>query len=427
MSLIHGASWVMLIRVAGAGLTFLSQAMLARWLGAFEFGVFAYAWVWVTIIGFVAPLGISGAVVKFLPDYVTRGKWRRARGLIRFSRTTVLLSGLASGALFALTILLLGEQVPAHYRLPLYLAAATMPVMALIDLHQELSRSFGWMRLAYFPTYVLRPAALLALVGVLVYSSATITATSASAAALVACLVTLGAQAATFRRRLTPDLSTNRATYHTRHWLQAAFPFLFIEAAYLVLENTDVIMLGYFTEPENVAIYYAVIRISSLLGFIAFAVSALAAPRFSTLSAQGKTAEMQRYYRQSIHLTLWPSIALGALLLAFGESILAFFGPQFTAGYPALAILVGAILIEAAFGPVSFLLSMTGHQAATARTIGYTAAINIILNAILIPQWGLIGAATATALSIILRTIWFVVLARHRLGISASPIMATAP
>jgi len=424
MSLIHGISWVMLIRIAGAGLTYLSHVMLARWMGAFEFGIFAYAWVWVTIIGYIAPLGISGAVVKFLPDYLARGKWRRARGLISFSRIAVALSGLVIGTAFGLTIFLLGDLVPTHYRLPLYLAAATMPLMGLIDLHQELSRSFDWMRQAYFPTYVLRPAMLLLLVGIIVYRGIPTTASSASTAALIACLATLGAQFALFRGKVGSEFSADRATYHARHWLRAAFPFLFIEAAYLVLENTDIVMLGYFTPPDDIAIYYAVIRTSGLLGFIAFAVSALAAPRFSTLHAQEKTAELRAFYHQSIHLTLWPSLALGALLLLFGEPILAFFGPQFSSGYPALTILVTAMLFEAAFGPVSFLLSMTGHQAATARAIGYTAVANIVLNAILIPQWGLLGAATATALSIMLRTIWFTVLARSRLGVGLIPLLS---
>ena len=414
MSLVRGVSWVMVIRVAGAVLTYLSHVVLARWLGVEAFGIFAYAWVWVTIIGFVAPIGISGAVVKFLPDYVARRKWPRAHGLIHFSRIAVLTSGILTGGLFAAAIFLLGGSVPEHYRVPLYLAALAIPLIGLIDLFQELSRSFDWMRLAYFPNYVLRPGALLLLVGVIVATGAETTATTAMLAALTATLITLTLQLILFRRRLPEVLPpAARRFRHGRHWVQAAFPFLFIEASYLVLENTDVIMLGYFMAPEDVALYYAVIRTTSLIGFITFAVSALAAPRFATLHAKQQFAELRAFYHHTIHLTFWPSLVVGVVLLLSGNLILSAFGTAFTDGYPLLVLLVVAILFEAAFGPVAFLLNMTGQQIAAEQAIMAVAVLNIVFNALLIPVWGLSGATAATALSIVLRTILFVALSRR--------------
>ena len=56
---VRGAGLVMGIRIAGAAIALLSQVLLARWMGAFEYGIFAYVWVWVIILGIIAPMGLK--------------------------------------------------------------------------------------------------------------------------------------------------------------------------------------------------------------------------------------------------------------------------------------------------------------------------------------------------------------------------------
>ena len=65
----RGAMFAFAIRVAGAGLVYLSQALLARWMGSFEYGIFVFVTVWVMILGGLAPLGLSATVIRFIPEY----------------------------------------------------------------------------------------------------------------------------------------------------------------------------------------------------------------------------------------------------------------------------------------------------------------------------------------------------------------------
>ena len=100
--------------------------------------------------------------------------------------------------------------------------------------------------------------------------------------------------------------------------------------------------------------------------------------------------------------------------------MLGLFGPEFTRGYWALAILTVGQLVNASVGSVGFLMSMTGHQREAARVFAGAAVLNVVLNASLIPLWGINGAAIATATTTI---IWNVALALYvwrRLGVRAT-------
>src|SRR5689334_25248948 len=82
----RGALAAFIIRIASAGIAFLSQIVLARWLGAFEFGLFSYAWIWVTVLGTISTLGFAVSVARCLPEYASRGETARIRGFLTFGR-----------------------------------------------------------------------------------------------------------------------------------------------------------------------------------------------------------------------------------------------------------------------------------------------------------------------------------------------------
>ena len=95
------------------------------------------------------------------------------------------------------------------------------------------------------------------------------------------------------------------------------------------------------------------------------------------------------------------TVAMALLVLALGQPMLVLFGPEFTAGYPLLFLLVLGVVARAAVGPCESLLTMSGNQNICAFVYALTLALNVALSMLLIPSLGLWGAATATALSMI--------------------------
>lgn len=418
-AVIKGAASVMTIRIVGAGIAYSLQVLLAQWLGASEYGIFAYAWVWMTILGYLAPLGMNASVVRFIPDYLSRQRWWRVKGVVYRSRRIVLFSALGFAVIGVSGVFLGRELIPAYYIYPLYIAFSCVPLFALTNLHEGIARSFGWVSLAYIPTYIVRPAIFVVALAVFFYSGVPLNGTIVLILALISFVLILFGQTLLLGRYLPTKVQTARPTYHSLYWLRASFPFMLILTFQIILTDTDMIMLGGFVEPDQVAIYFASVRTASLVLFISFAVSALAVPKFASLHANGEKAELQRLVTGVVQWIFWPSLAFVIVLLIFGRPILSLFGPEFTDGYFVLAILMLAHLVRAATGPIDHLLNMTGNQGATAWVLACSGIINIFLNALLIPYFGLVGAAISTTVSIIISTVWLLILVKYRLGMNA--------
>ncbi len=421
-TLLRGAVLVMAVRVLGAALAYTSHVLLARWMGVFQFGLFIYAWIWVIVPAYLLPLGMSAAVVRFVPEYLTRAAPRRLRGVIAFSRRLTLASGLAYALLGTAVLRLLAPHLPAGHAPPLLLAVWCTPLFALMLLHEGLARSFDRVVLAFSPQYLWRPLGLLLLGGLLYSRGWPLDATLAMQLSILVCGVVLLGQMALFRHGLPATMRRARPVWQGRHWLRIAFPMLLVQGFDLLFLNTDLLVLGVFASPDQVGIYNAAVRTAGLISFVHYAVTSLAAQRFSALATRRDRARIERLLRTSVHLMFWPALAIAAALAMFGPTLLALFGPEFRAGYPTLLILIAGHLANAAVGPLSVLLNMTGHQAHNARIMGATALVNLALNLLLIPLWGIRGAALATVTAMLLTAALLARGVRRRFGFLALPL-----
>lgn len=416
---VRGAAMVMGIRIGGAAIALLSQVLLARWMGAFEYGIFAYVWVWVIILGILAPMGFGTSTLRFVPDYRVNGKWRRLAGILDASWRMVMVFGLIAMALGLAALAVFHNQIAPYYLLPLAVALVCVPAFALSDTLEGTARAFGWVNLAYLPAYIVRPLGIVVAGGIVYLALGELTGLAAVGGALVAALLTLAGQKLLLSRRIARTIPKAKPVHHTRHWIMASMPLVLAEGLYLVLLNSDIVLLGAFVDPDHVGIYFAATRIVNLITFIYFAVAALAVPKFAELHAKGDRACLQAFVHDIIQWIFWPTLAAAVFILLFGKFALGLFGQDFSAGYPLLAILMLGFLARASTGPIEYLLNMTGNQNVTAGAYGGAATLNIALNLVLIPRFGLEGAAAATAVSLVFASVWLFIAVRRRLGISA--------
>ncbi|HMM13532.1 MAG TPA: oligosaccharide flippase family protein [Parvibaculum sp.] len=416
---VRGAGLVMGIRIAGAAIALLSQVLLARWMGAFEYGIFAYVWVWVIILGIIAPMGFGTSTLRFVPDYRINAKWRRLAGILHDSWWIVLVLGLAFMVLGLAAIGILRNEIEGYYVLPLVLAMMCVPGFALTDTLEGTARAFGWVSLAYLPAYIIRPLGIVAVGALIHFMFGGLTGVAAVAGALAATLLTLAGQRFFLNRRIGAAIPRAKPIRHTRYWVAASLPLVLAEGLYLLLLNTDIVLLGYFVDPNEVGIYFAATRITNLVVFIYFAVAALAVPKFSELHAAGDRVGLQVFVHNIIQWIFWPTLAAAGFLLLIGEFALNLFGEGFDKGYPLLAVLMLGFVARASTGPVEYLLNMTGHQNLTAAVYGAAALLNIALNLVFVPRFGLMGAAAGTAASLVFASFCLFLIARRRLGITS--------
>ncbi|MFN7089511.1 MAG: lipopolysaccharide biosynthesis protein [Allorhizobium sp.] len=405
------------IRIVSAAIAFISQIIQARLMGEFEYGIFVFVWVLVVLAGNFSCLGFHTAVIRFLPQYVQdkadaeiRGLTSTARLFAMTSASILALSGIAALHLF-------GNSIEHYYLVPLFLAVFALPMIALGDVLDGTARANRWAVLGLSPTYIVRPTLILAIMLLAVSGGAPATAVTAMQAALVATYLTTLGQFLLVDRRLLNRYARGDRKVDFAGWFKVALPIFFIEGFGFLLTNSDVIVVGLYLPPDQVAVYFAAAKTMALMQFVFFAVKAGATPRFSSLMAEGNSQGLAGFAGTAARWSFWPSLAVGIVVLMLGEMLLGLFGSAFTAGYLLMVILFAGNMAKALVGPAEMLLTMAGRQQLCVAVYAVALACNIGLNITLIPAWGLAGAATATATAMAVEAVLLHIAVRRALGI----------
>jgi len=339
------------VRVLSAGLLYLTQIILARWMGGSEYGIYVAVWTWVLILGAMSHLGLNLASIRLAPVYRERGDFDGFRGLVRGVRLVALGSGTVVMLAGLLGVWLFQDHIQNHFVLPLYLALVCIPLYALTDVQDGLGRGNAWMSIALVPPYVLRPILLLASMFVANRAGLPMIAATAAGSAIVATWLAGVLQTLFLNRQLATVAApgARRSEYGT--WLRTSLPLLVMMSADLLLQNTDILVVSRFMPPADVGIYFAAGKTMALIMFVHYAVGSAVAHKFAALNARGDMEGLRAFVKDAVNWTFWPSLAGALVILALGRPLLWLFGPQFETGYPVMAILVIGFLVRSAMGP----------------------------------------------------------------------------
>jgi O-antigen/teichoic acid export membrane protein len=185
----------------------------------------------------------------------------------------------------------------------------------------------------------------------------------------------------------------------------------------VVNTQTDIILLGILRSPTDAGVYRVASRGAEFIEFVLLAVNAPLAPMMARLYARGEGRRLQRMITSSARMITLLSAPVALGLIVFADGFLGLFGGEFVQGRGALTILAAAQLVNAFFGSVAMALTMTGHERDTLRGLLLAAVLNVSMNFAFIPLFGTIGAAIATATSIITWNVALGALLYRRLGL----------
>lgn len=406
-----------LIRVVSALIAFVSQVLMARWMGSFEYGIFVLVWVAVVIAGNLSCLGFHTSVIRYLPEYRERGMMAELRGVLVTSRLFSLLASSALAVAGAAGLWLLSDAVEPYYLVPFFLGFVCMPMIALADVLQGVARANSWAISALVPTYVMRPVLILVFMALALAFGMEASARTAMLSTLAATYLTTLAQFQAMASSVDRRLPHGPRAIHLREWFLVSVPIFLVEGFFFLLTNADVLMVGHFMAPQDVAVYFATVKTLALVHFVYFAVKAGVAQRYAQFTHGGDGAQLAAFARETVSWTFWPSLAMALAVLVVGKPMLMLFGPGFDAGYPLLFVLVPGVVARASVGPAESLLTMSGNQNICAAVYALALAGNIGMSIALIPLFGLWGAAIATAGAMVLEAAALSFTAWRRLGI----------
>lgn len=405
------------IRILSAAIAYLSQVILVRWMGAFEYGVFIAVWVTAVILGGIACLGFQTGVIRFISEYRSRGEEEHLRGAIVGALAWSVLGATLIAVIGSLGIFYSGDLFSNYYLVPIYLAAICLPMLALQEVQDGVARAYNWAGIALAPTFILRPLLILLVMAIALMSGYAPDAPTAMIATIIAVYIASIGQFLLLYFRLKSALPSGPRRYLPTHWLTITIPIFMIEGFYNLLTNVDILFVSHFMEPEDVSVYFAAAKTLALVHFVYFAVKAAAAHRFSTYRTSGNQQRYEQFIVETVHWTFWPSMALALLMLVIGKYFLMLFDPSFVSGESVIWILTIGIIARSSVGPAESVLTMSGKQKACAFVYAATLLFNLILNWMLIPVYGLNGAAMATSSAMVFESMALYAASKRTLGL----------
>jgi len=395
--------WSFALKAANTGLGFLTTVLLARMLGAEGYGIYAYAYALVMLLAMPAQAGLPNLIVRETARGMAEGRSDRVQGAWQWAGRVV-------GVLSLIVVVGVGPFLIAWQGglsspqgQTLAWALALVPLMALGNLRGAALRGLRQIIAGQLPEFVIRPGAFLLLVGAVAWlTRRRLVPAQAMAMYAAASLAAFLLGAWMLWQRTPPSVRQSERTIENREWLTSSVLFALISGFGVVNRQVSTVILGIFKAPDQVGIYRVAVQVATLASFGLNAVNMVMAPRFADLYARGDQARLQRLVTGGARVVLVSNLVLTMLFVLLGRPFFRLvFGSEFDASYMPLLIMLAGQTVNSAAGPVGYLLNMTGHERETARGMAAAAALNIILNLLLTPIWGIRGAAAATAISMI--------------------------
>jgi len=366
---------------------------------------------WVAIIALPSGLGI--------PSYLIREAARRphnAWSLFKWGNRTISLSGVAAAAMLGIAALTAGHTLGQLFAL-----AIPLPFLAnATSVRQSLLQARGKIAESQWPQMTLSPALLLAAVCLYLICIGPLTP-------VILMGITLAVAPIPFlvnRIQLsTVDFAADqKSSQHPS--VRAALPFMWLGALSLVNSRVDLISIGVLRGAHDAGIYAISARAAELIPFFLTVANTSLGPKISELYGASNSRLLQQVTTSAAKRIFIVTVAGGAtLFLLAGALVSVFYGRAYEESVLPLRILIAAHLVTILFGPVGVLLNMTAHAKQSAMSFGASAVLNIVLNLALIPHFGMVGAAAATALSTVFCGALRWLLVRRYLGLRADALV----
>lgn len=410
------------IKIFGLGFSLVTAVILARVLGPEQYGIYSYVLAIVSILAIPAMFGLPSLIVRETAKAEVKQEWGLMRGLWSWANSiTASLSFLI--ALTAAVVLWLNRDSFSQIQfLTFAWGIAFIPLSSLAALRGGSLRGLRKVIQGQLPEQVLKPIVfvimliLLSLIGnnkITAEKAMMFNALSAGFAFIFGVCLLI--------REKPKALNTATKKYDKKAWMASVVPLAMIGGLDILVTQTDVIMIGIFRTAEEVGVYRVAAQGAMLAAIGISATNMVMAPYISKLAYSNDIIGLEHLAKQSARVSFLIAFSATLVFAVFGKKIISLvFGEVYIDAYLPLLLLAIAQSINAGVGAGGVILNMNGYEKSTLIILSAASLINIILNFIMIPTWGGIGAASATGVAIVFRKIitWYMVYIRLKIDSS---------
>lgn len=380
------------LKIAAAGMGLVNGVLLARLLGPAEFGVYSIAMAAVTLLGTLAALGLPPLVTREVAVSHAQENWPFLKGILAISQRRVLLA--SSLLVLGIGVFVLLGWVPAALTLTGWLAAlALIPLAALNLLRGAILRGLHWIITADLPDLMVRPSAMLIMLGAMYGFATKLDAGAALLLQAGAALLALGVGSWLLTQRLPWGVRVARAETALFRWNHSSRVFLGITVLGLLEGQVPLYLLGQLAGAEQAGLYQAANQIVSVVVMGLVSINMPLQPKLAAAWANGSTQEVQQLVTQATRLAAAVALAGFLILLFSAEWVLRIYGTSYIEAADALRILAFGQLVNAVSGPCGLVLAATGKQKLALYGVGAGLGVAAAVVLVLVPLYGLVGAA----------------------------------
>lgn len=387
------------VAIGGYLLDYAFNLVLTRVLSPHDYGDFKVATSLAFFFGLAVLLGGDRAAPMVLAPCLERGERRRVWEYLRYYLFNASLLSLGLIAItWALSALHVGSNDPVDHH-PLAWAVVAVPINALGAMISRTMQASRRPVRAVVPWRLGLPVVQLALFATVIAFRGQLAVSEAVVISIVAAaLITLW-HGLEIRRLGLLEIERDPGFRQPRTWLRASLPMMGSFLAALALNQSDLYFLELLGDETEVGHYAAAAMAAHFVPLVQVTLVGLIAPVAAVAMARGAEAS-RTTFRRSQSMMLGALIPVALFLTLAGEPILALFGPRYTVGHMALALLVVGNFAWAVAALPSLWLQYEG-RARTVLVISLaTLVVDSALNWLLIPRYGLSGAAASTALTL---------------------------
>jgi len=386
---------------AGSGAAYIFTLVITRTLGAEAMGRFSLSYTVLYLTTLLGKLGLDSATLRLVAEHAHQDRWADVKSVYMKSFRTML-----SGSLvFSIALYFLSPSISTYiFKKPhmapyLQIAALGILPMSSLFLSAQALRGLKKIRESTFLMNVSGYlfATIFLGAGLFFLNSDYLPLLSYVLAIIVGAI--LGH--ILWLRHSRSDSASRTAGPALKTLLSISIPLMLTSSIFYLMRWTDILILSMSRPEKEIGVYAVASRLALMITLPIHAINNIAAPKFAESFGKKDFGQLGIIVKQASRLIFWTSLPIFLLLVLMPSFLLGLFGSEFYIGLQALLILTVGQFAVSFSGTAGHILNMTVRQLALQNIALVALAINIVLNFMLIPRFGINGAAAATAASII--------------------------
>lgn len=401
----------------GRFMGYLVYLILGRLYGPAAVGLYGLGIAAVQFANILSQFGMENGVVRWVSHHAARGDTARVRGTvlqvigISLGLSLVLSAGMFFGAGTAAQFFDDPERVEAAWRA----FSVSLPFFTLMTIMLWATQGFQTVTYAAITQQIFRPTLNVLLLVVFYLLGAQV---FGAIAAYVISMFVGAVLALYYLRRLFPPLFDRkvRPRYETRALFAVSIPMSVTTLTQYVNSWAPLWVLGLYAPLGPVGIFQLAIRTAALAAVVRFAFGGIFSPIISNFYSRGALDELGRLYKDVSRWIFTGGVAFFGIICLLARDVLVLSGSEFAAGFMALIVMAAAQLFSTSVGPTPRMLAMTNNQNLVMIATVISAVAAVAAGFALIPPFGLMGAAYAAAIAIVVENLGTLLAVRWRLG-----------